>query len=220
MIPERNLVVEVCGEGKTDIGHSSEVGPPIAGVVPILLHKLCGKPDRMLVKSRRLMHLEGRTLRKKVWLAKHQAWVNGSNAAVFVIDSDAKPKALPRMRAELEDGRDGGLEEFPMAVGVAQPCIESWLLTDATAIRRGLDLPETPAVPDKPEELAAPNQDRNRNPKTELVRIAGSRTKELSTKEKDSIAGEMNDIRLPRARCPLGFAPFADEVEDRIRPLF
>ena len=147
MIPEPNMVVEVCGEGKTDIGHSSDAGPPTAGVVPILMYRLCGKPKGMLVKSRRLMHLEGRTLRKKVWLAKHQAWVNGSNAVVFVIDSDAKPKALPRIRAELEDGRNGGLEEFPMAVGVAQPCIESWLLTDATAIRRGIGLSATPPSP-------------------------------------------------------------------------
>ena len=220
MTPEPNVVVEVCGEGKTDIGHSAAAGPPTAGVVPILMHRLCGKPKGMLVKSRRLMHLEGRTLRKKVWLAKHQAWVNGSQAAVFVIDSEANPTALPKIKGELEDGRNDGLPQFPMVVGAAQPSIETWLLTDASAIRRGLDLPETPAVPDKPEELPAPNQDRKRNPKTELTRIAGSRKKELSADEKDRIAGAMNDMGLPRARCPLGFAPFADEVEDRIRPLF
>jgi hypothetical protein len=53
-----------------------------------------------------------------------------------------------------------------------------------------------------------------------LARIAGSRKKELSAGEKDRIAAAMNDMELPRARCPLGFAPFADEVEDHICPLF
>jgi hypothetical protein len=107
-----------------------------------------------------------------------------------------------------------------MAVGVAHPCIEAWLLTDAAAIRRALGLSATLDVPENPEELPAPSHDRKRNPKTELVRIAGSMKKELSTEEKDSIATAMNDMRLPRERCPRGFAPFADDVEDRIRPLF
>jgi hypothetical protein len=39
-------------------------------------------------------------------------------------------------------------------------------------------------------------------------------------KEKDFIATAMNDMPLVRKRCPQGFAPFADEVENRIRPLF
>ena len=107
-----------------------------------------------------------------------------------------------------------------MAIGMAHPCIETWLLADAPAIRRALELPETPVVPEKPEELPAPAKDRNRNPKTVLRDIAGCKQGELGSKEKDKIATAMNDMALVRNRCPLGFAPFADEVEQHIRPLF
>ncbi len=221
MSPEHNVVVEIFGEGKTDVGHDPRPQPPVRGVVPILVHTLCGRPDRMLVKRYGVPFLQqkgtGKGLWQKVRFARRQASYNGSDAAVFVEDSDGD---LKKKHGELTKGRDHGPSKLPMAIGVAHRCIEAWLLSDATAIRRGLDLPETPAVPDTPEDLAAPCQDRKRNLKTELARIAGSRKKELSTKEKDSIAGKMNDMALPRARCPLGFAPFADEVEDRILPLF
>jgi len=218
--PEGNLVVEVCGEGKTDVGDIPDPGPPTRGVVPILVHTLCGRPEQMLVKTRRLMHLQGKTLRQKVWFAKREAHDSKSDAAIFVIDSEASDRTLPGIRQDLEDGRDAGLSQFAMAVGVAQPCIESWLLADAAAIRRALGLSATPAVPDRPEELPAPCRDESQSPKSELARIAGSTKKELSTEEKDRIATAMNDMRLPRERCPGGFAPFADEVENRIRPLF
>jgi len=36
----------------------------------------------------------------------------------------------------------------------------------------------------------------------------------------DKIAAAINDFAQLRARCPLGFAPFADEVDRQIRPLF
>ena len=103
---------------------------------------------------------------------------------------------------------------------MAHPCIESWLLADATAIRRGMNLARTPKVPGEPETLPAPCQDRQKNPKTELARAADSTKKELSAKEKDEIAKAMNDMKLVSARCPQGFAPLAAEVERYILRLF
>ena len=111
-------------------------------------------------------------------------------------------------------------EEFPMAIGVAPPCIEAWLLADASAIRYGLDLTSTPAVPDEPELLPAPSRNERENPKKELARIAGQRKGDVSAAEKEKIAAAMNDMGLVRKRCPQGFAPFADEVEEHIRRLF
>lgn len=221
MSPEQSVVVEVFGEGKTDVGHDPRPQRPIRGVVPILLHRLCGKPALLLVKRYAIPFLQqkgtGRGLHNKVTAARKLAHQNKSHAAVFVMDSEGD---LVGRRAELAKGRDAGPSSLPMAVGVAHPCIEAWLLSDAAAIRRGLGLATTPTVPDRPEELPAPSHDRKSNPKTELTKIAGSTKKELSTEEKDSIAAAMNDMRLPRERCPLGFAPFAGDVEDRIRPLF
>jgi hypothetical protein len=117
-------------------------------------------------------------------------------------------------------GRERELSHYPMAIGIAHPCIEAWLLADPTAIRRGLDLPSTPKVPAEPEQLPAPLQNRANNPKTVLRDVSQTERNELGGKEKDCIAAAMNDMSLVRKCCPQSFAPFADEVENRIHPLF
>jgi hypothetical protein len=141
-------------------------------------------------------------------------------AAVFVVDSEGDKHLRKTKLTAVQKGRDSVLPNFPMAVGVAQPCIESWLLADAGAIRCGLDLAKTPNVPEKPEELPAPCKDCSRSPKAALAAAGGLHQDDMPARSKDAIAAAMNDMSLPRARCPLSFAPFADEVEDRIRPLF
>ncbi len=224
MTHRAKVVIEVIGEGRTDVGlvenrdEPNEPAPPDKGVVPILVHAICGKPAEMLVKRRAYAFLrDGKTRAQKVQFAKRQALYNKSAGAVFVLDSEGD---LEGRKRELVDGRDREHPKYPMAVGVAHPCIEAWLLADAPAIRRALELPKTPSVPDNPEELPAPSADGNHNPKTVLRQIAGARQGELGSKEKDMIAKAMNDLALLRDRCPAGFAPFADEVENRICPLF
>ena len=175
----------------------------------------------MQVQRRKFAFLQGKGLWQKVRFAKHQA-KGVSAGAVFVVDSEGGAKQLDKTRAQLHKGRDACLSSFPMAVGVAQPCIESWLLADASAIQQGLELETTPDVPEQPEKLPAPCQEKKKkeNPKKVLVRIAGVKKEELSAKEKDKIATAMNDMDLVRNRCPQSFAPFAEEVEERIGPLF
>ncbi len=206
-----------------------ELQRPDKGVVPILVHTLCGNPDRMRTRSHGKLSMMERLsdslkdddtaswLTRRVRFAKQQARDNGSAAAVFVVDSDG---FYTKTRDNLSEGRDSVLPEFPMAVGVAHPCIEAWLLSDSAAIRRGCDLPETPPVPAEPEKRPAPCQDRKRNPKTVLAAAAGSKKGDLSAKEKDRIVKAMNDMNLLRKRCPEGFAPFAGEVQQYIAPLF
>ena len=218
---ENRVVIEVFGEGKTDVGHNPTPQSPSEGVVPILLHMLCGRPDGMMVKRFGIPFLQqkgtGKGLWQKVRFAKRQARYGKSDAAVFVVDTEGDLKGK---REQLAKGRDAELPQFPMAVGVAHPCIEAWLLADAQAIRRGLSLSRTPEVPDDPEALSAPCRDRRNNAKSELAKAAGSTHKDISAREKDGIAAEMNDMDLVRTRCPAGFGPFAGEVESRIRPLF
>jgi hypothetical protein len=214
------VVVEIFGEGRTDIGRNGGSQRPTTGVVPILMHRLCGRPETMRVKRTGIPFLHnvgGRGLHRKVTAARKLAQQNRSDAAVFVMDSEGD---LDGTRGELSKGRDLGPSSVPMAIGVAHPCIESWLLTDASAIQRALGLGQVPEVPDEPEALPAPNQNRKRNPKTELAGIAASRKRELSAEQKERIASAMSDMGLLRTRCPLGFAPFADEVEEQIHPLF
>jgi len=43
-----------------------------------------------------------------------------------------------------------------MAVGVAHPCVEAWLLVDSLAIARALGLSNSVVVPSNPESLPAP----------------------------------------------------------------
>lgn len=215
-MPNESVVLEIVGEGKTDLGAIDAPKRPDKGVVPILVHKLCGKPPHMLVKRRGFASLQGKGLTQKVQFVKRQAFYSRSHGAVFVIDSEGD---LTGRLDEMIDGRDRELPDYPMAIGIAHPCIESWLLADAAAIRRGLDLAVTPQIPVDPERLPAPLKDRDHNPKTVLRNVSVANQKELSGREKDCIAQAMNNMGLLRERCPKGFAPFADEVEKTIQPL-
>ncbi len=122
--------------------------------------------------------------------------------------------------AELSRGRDAAYSEFPMAVGVAHPCVEAWLLVDSLAIARALGLSNSVVVPPNPESLPAPQANRAHNPKTVLARCAGRSAKAISSKEATLIALEITDVAALRNLCPVGFEPFAQEIEERIAPLF
>jgi hypothetical protein len=215
---ENKIIIEVYGEGRTDVGMDVRPEHPHRGVLPILLHSLCGRPNAMRVKcyGRPFLGQKG-SLLQKVRFARRQSYYNRSNGAVFVVDSEG---TFTEKNRELHKGRDLGPSGLPMAVGVAHPCIESWLLADAAAVRQGLKLSAVPSLPDKPEELPPPNKDRQRNPKTILAAIGGAQRQELSAADKDNIARNITDFNLVRARCPMSFAPFADEVETYIHPLF
>jgi Domain of unknown function (DUF4276) len=210
-------VIEIFGEGKTDIGKETDSEEPKTGVVAILVHTLCGEPVNMRVKRKAVPFLSGKGWTQKVKFAKRQAFYDGAAGVVFVLDTEGNHKERIK---ELTTGRDASLSEFPMAVGAAHPCIEAWLLADAKAIRKGLGLGATPELPDEPENLSAPQHDRKENPKTILAKCCKSGRAELSSSEKNQIASAMKDVAVLRARCPLGFGPFAVEVEERIRPLF
>lgn len=216
-MPDPAIVNEVVGEGKTDHGRGGEgPGPPTAGVVPVIVHRLCDRPASMLVKRRPLPFLQGKGLWQKVRFAKRQAFNSGSAGLVFVLDTEGNH---PAQLEQLLQGRDAGLVDYPTAVGVTHPCIEAWLLADAAAIARALSLAGRPEVPEAPESLPAPAKDRDRNPKAVLGRCCGqSRT--LSSAETTRIALEIRDLAAIRDRCPISFAPFADEVLGIIGPLF
>lgn len=217
---EGRIIIEITGEGKTDIGPQVKDGEselPQRGIVPIIVHALCGKPKKMYVKRYRLTHLQGRKLWQKVRFARRQAYYNHSNAAVFVIDSEGDIKTI---KEGLCKGRDEGPASIPMAIGVAHPCVESWLLSDPDAIRKGMNLDKTPNISVNPEDLPAPQKNRSRNPKTVLRETIGLVNQELSAEQKDKIAAAMSDMDIVRKKCRQGFAPFADEVESYIRPLF
>jgi hypothetical protein len=215
-MPELGPVIEIVGEGKTDRGRGDDQpGPPTAGVVPIFVHRLCDRPNSMRVRRRPLPFLHGKGLWQKVRFAKRQSFNSGSAGLVFVLDTEGNH---PGQLRELQRGRNFELPEYPAAVGVAHPCIEAWLLADASALSRAMGLALQPQVPAKPESLPAPFKDRSQNPKILLSRCAGL-NRPLSSAETTRIA-LIQDLDAIRTRCPTSFAPFADEVIGIIRPIF
>jgi hypothetical protein len=213
-MPDSVVVLQFYGEGVTDVGpQTTKPVPPSRGVVTILVHALCGTTPQLRVRSAHYAHLHGKKkLWQKVKFAKRQSFYDkGVSGVVFVMDSEGIPEVIN----ELIQGRDAEHADFPMAVGMAHPCVEAWLLCDAKAIQSACCLPATPPVSAHPETLPAPQQNRGVNPKTELKRVAGVE----SAAQKDAIARQIKDFAVLRAACPKGFAPFADEIEQRIKPL-
>jgi hypothetical protein len=215
--PEVGPIIEIVGEGKTDFGKGGDQPEaPTAGVVPILVHRLCDRPGSMRVRRRPLPSLQRKSLWQKVQFAKRQAYYNGSAGFAFVVDTEGDH---PGQLEQLQRGRDFELREYPAAVGVAHPCIEAWLLADASAISRVLGLAQRADVPEAPESLPAPCKDRKQNPKAVLGRCAGQE-RPLSSAQTTRIVQEIRDLDAIRTRCPISFAPFAEDVVGIIRPLF
>ena len=169
----------------------------------------------MRVVRRAVPYLQGKGLWQKVKFAKQTALYNRSAGAVFVMDSEGNHRGR---LAELTRGRDVAYSESPMAVGVAHPCVEARLLVDSLAIARALGLSNPVAVPSNPENLPAPQANRTRNPKTVLARCAERSA--ISSREATLIALAITDLAALRNRCPVGIEPFAQEIEERIAPLF
>jgi hypothetical protein len=197
--PRPNLIVELFGEGKTDIGKAEAIAtPPDGGVLPRLVHALCQYPPNMLVKRRTIAFLQGKGWVQKVKFAKRQAPYNGSAGVVIVLDSEGQQ--AQRMQ-ELTEGRGDELSGCPLAVGAPHPCIEVWLLADPAAITKGMGLSKRPQVPEDLESLPAPCHDRKHNPKTILVACCGLQKSELTTTEKDRIAANIRSLAVQRYAC-------------------
>ncbi len=207
------VVIEICGEGKTDVAKMDDA--PVtatAGVVTVLTRRLCDDPPTIRVKRTPVMFLQGgKPLWQKAWLFKRTAQINGSAGCVFVMDSEGNPAGV---RGDLERGRDHGLPDFPMAIGVAHPCVESWLLSDASAIRRGFGLNQRPTIPPQPEALPAPQANRTYNPKTVLA-ACHPNTRHTNLAEKTAMAEHLT-LATAEQVCP-SFAAFADEIRQHIR---
>ena len=211
------IIIEIFGEGSTDVGGITDE-PTVAtsGVVPILTRKLCGDPDNLRVRPQRYMFLSRKKDRwQKVRFVKRQARINGSQGCVFIVDTEGDRKSV---LADLLKGRDFESPEFPMAVGVAHPCIEAWMLADASAVKQGLGIDgRRPVVPTDPESIPMYDQNGNKNLKN-ILKDLHPRGKHPNLVEKSAIAEFLN-LDTAASVCP-SFAAFATEVQERIAPLF
>lgn len=202
------IVIDIYGEGKTEVPDRPSPHKPQDGVLPILVHKFCGQPAQMQVRCYGSLFMMGPGgLGRKLQFAQRQAPHHGSAGVVFVVDSDGH---WERKHRELHDARRARGSGVPTAIGVAHPCIEAWLLADADALKRAFNLSKSPQLPSDPESLP-PSGDNPNHPKCCLRRIAGKQSG-LSAHEKAKI--------VRKQRCPKSFDPFAEELEQKICPLF
>lgn len=209
------IVIEIFGEGSTDVGSMTHLPSRAdSGVVPILTRRLCGDPVQMRTRRMPYMFLREKRRWQKVRGAKRNAKINGSAGCVFVLDSEGDQQSV---EAELTKSRVE-YPDFPMAIGIAHPCIEAWLLSDASAIRRGLKLQQKPIVPADPESLPAPQRDRSNNPKAVLA-ACHTNNRHPNLAEKSAIAEHLI-LETAASVCP-SFAAFVTEIRERIAiPLF
>ncbi|MCI0638910.1 MAG: DUF4276 family protein [Gemmataceae bacterium] len=151
--PPSPLVIEIVGDGKAETGSTSDKPEdPQSGVVTILVYRLCGSPESMKVRRRAPIRLrKGTQLWRRVEQTKVRACDQGDAGLVYVVDSEGNNPV--KLRLPLEQGRDAKRRDFPMAIGVAHPCLEAWLLADSAAIQKSHKLNEQPNLPPEPEAL-------------------------------------------------------------------
>ncbi len=191
------IVIEIVCEGPTDFE-----------VLRAMLLNYCQVPADSKFLYKQVRTLLGKRLWDKVEMARFQATVSKYSACIFVLDTDGNTKLLNDM-IRGRDVRSG----LPMPVGVAHPCIEAWLLVDATAIKRGLDLIQRPVVPSEPESIATADE-----AKSQLASYSTQKVKELAVTQKAAIAMYINWSSVVQI-CP-SFTAFDEELTIHVSPLF
>ncbi len=217
--PQSQRVVEIVGDGIAETGKMS-VAPtkPESGVVTLLVFRLCDCPEGMFVHRRPIFRQKRYPLWRRVQQTKMRAADYGDAGLIYVVDSEGEDPA--KYLTELVRGRDAKRKDFPMAVGVAHPCIEAWLLADPQAIRKAFDLKKAPSIPSAREYLPnAPKTFPGKFYKRFLAECAQKQRADLSMQEKSALVLAINDIAVIENSCP-SFASFAAEVKDHIGPIF
>lgn len=223
------VVIDIYGEGKTDVGTEQTQllpGVPDQGVIPILVHRLCGEPAAMRVRRfGRPFQMKKGGLQEKSRLARMQSRDRKADGLVLVVDADGGDVERAAKRDKLAAGGDQVPDGPPMAVGVAQPCIEAWLL--AAVWSRSSDscrvVPESSLTAalrqfPSPEDLPTDSQS-DYHPKRCLAVSQKQAVQDLGVEKKWQIAREVN-LEIIKRICPKSFGPFAAEVGEKIEPLF
>lgn len=213
------------GDGSHDVG-TPEFSPQprtASGVVATLCRKIVPSismdsqslawreiPLFGLVKKRGLEH--------RLVAAKEIATRHGCQATIAVADADGDAQ---RRLASLKSGQQSIQKSdpsHPVAVGVAVESIEAWTLGDSRAIATILELEHSEVErqyrPSRVEELNNNSEKPEKQSKVILKRLAEMKHRAASTDFRVEVA-ERSDPATLRQNCPLGFAPFADELKMR-----
>ena len=209
--------VLIFADGPHELGHDrGQLLLPQGSLPPLpcLVHRLLGEPKHLTYKclpfkAVKHAHGTGKGYRKKARLALLKAAQEGCKAAVILIDRDGPRKAwkLNHVKA----GRDE-VSDFPCAVRMAIETFDAWMITDGKAV--GQAGGKADQSHPSPETLDGPPES-DQHPKRRAVKLFG--TESLGA----YYCAVAEHVRLDvlARQCPDGFAPFADEVKDRLGPL-
>jgi len=216
----RHPRIAVYGDGQSELGRRVGWGQtcsePDLPALPRLVSRLTHAPAQTQYVPR-LFKPEKHTHRgpdlsrmaKKAIRTMRQATKEQCAAVVILVDRDEA--GLARVR-ELRTGRDSVPAEYnlPCAVGEAVHTFDAWMIADAQAVEAAggslggipLDQPEA-LLPERAKQLAK-----------QALGHLGSMTDAFAR------VAQRVDLKGLAQRCPRGFAPFAGEVRERIRPIF
>lgn len=211
----------VFGEGAHELGQRLDraLSTDDLPALPCLVHRLLDEPDQAeyscaAFKSVPAVHGRGPKFGKKVKRAILKAHRDGHDGAVILIDRDARPdvERIQPMRRARDEMVDGWYP--PCAVGTAVEAFDAWMIADPKAIEQaGGDPKNSHRDPEALDGTPGSGQ----HPKDKAAGIFGG-LKALGSKY--AAAAKHADLGLLRRRCPRGFEPFAQEVEQRIAPVF
>lgn len=227
---ERKVLV-LC-EGRHELGKKTTWGQPATApelpALPTLVHRLADEPSGVSYIMGKFddearIHGRGLPLSKDDYATSRyflnafgaivRARSDGFAALVILIDRDRRKASVTIL--PLQSGRDSGVAYTgaPCAVGQAVEAFDAWMIADGRAAKAaGGDASRTHPAP----ETLDGKEGEGRHPKEWAAQVFGSG---LGLGEKYATVARSVDIGLLKRCCPKGFAPFADEVRQRIAPV-
>jgi hypothetical protein len=213
--------VLVISEGRHEMGAALNVplNSKALPALPRLVHRLTGCPPDVTYACKSFTdvphaHGKGHKYAKKAQQAIREAGQGGFDALAIVIDRDRRPDS--RTLRPLRQGRDALAQEaFPAcAIGTAVETFDAWMIADGKAAKAaGGDPAKTHPNPESLDR----KEGTDKHPKDVADAVfdteGGSGLGPMY-----AVVAEHVDLELLENACPQGFAPFAAEVRERIRP--
>jgi hypothetical protein len=215
----RQICILVLGDGPNEIGteHDDPLPPARLPALPRLVHRLIGEPAHACYRMRFFVrtppgHGQGDTFEKKTRAAI--ALARELHCAGIVILRDRDRARTTEKLLPLQRGRDGAALDGtnpPCAVGLAIEAFDAWMIADGKAIAEATGRKTGRSHPN-PESLGG-EENSGDHPKDWARNLFGGL--DAFAEAYPKVADSVRMGFLEKA-CPLGFAPFAEEVRQRI----
>jgi hypothetical protein len=214
------LRVLLVSEGRHELGGcpdgfaADDALPPLATLVRRIINK--DAPVRFFCrrgKNIRKVHCGkmgsewGKKVYSAIWHAANSKDGQTFDAVVVVVDRDG-PKNADRLSHMKQGRNEFGDSRFPCALGVAVESFDAWMIADPHGI----------AAAHGDAEKAHARPEETRQPKDAADTIFGT-SGGSGLGPKYTIVAQNADLANLAQACPKGFAPFAEEVRQRIAPV-